>query len=85
MRVTAVETPICESCGAKLVHHTDFHDCPCRSWQCINALCEKFMQSQFPQIRVIRGRPNTASSPTALAASDNEDQALPAQRLKPGR
>ena len=29
-------------------------------------------------------RPNTASSPTALAASDGKDQALPAQRLKPG-
>ena len=31
-----------------------------------------------------RWRPNTASRPTALAASDGKDQALPAQRLKHG-
>jgi DnaJ-class molecular chaperone len=30
-------------------------------------------------------RPNTASRPTALAASDGDGEALPAQRLKPGR
>ena len=34
---------------------------------------------------ITRLRPNTASSLTALAASDGDDQAIPAQRLKHGR